>query len=99
VIAAWSVAHPQQLAVLLCAEACSAAYAIRLDHADRGRQQPLRRRCRRHPLTGNDMLPAAEGPRILSFASYIITGAVGAMRYDWDRGQGKFSFFLDPAIP
>jgi 3,5-dihydroxyphenylacetyl-CoA synthase len=44
-------------------------------------------------------LPTAEGPRILSFASHIITGALPAMRYDWDDAQGKFSFFLDPDIP
>jgi predicted naringenin-chalcone synthase len=42
---------------------------------------------------------AAAGPRILSFASHIITGALDAMRYDWDSEQGKFSFFLDPEIP
>jgi polyketide synthase Type III len=103
VTAAWSEAHPRQLAVLLCAEACSAAYvfdstmrtavvnslfgdgaaAIVLAGADAG-----------------DRLPSASpGPRILSFASYIITDAVGAMRYDWDDGQGKFSFYLDPDIP
>ena len=35
----------------------------------------------------------------MSFASYIITDALDAMRYDWDDAQGKFSFFLDPAIP
>jgi 3,5-dihydroxyphenylacetyl-CoA synthase len=44
-------------------------------------------------------LLALEGPRVLSFASHIITDAIGAMRYDWDRVQDKFSFFLDPDIP
>src|SRR4029077_6137574 len=44
-------------------------------------------------------VPAATGPRLLSFASHIITAAVEAMRYDWDGAQGKFSFFLDPDIP
>src|SRR5207247_9234502 len=48
---------------------------------------------------GNSPLPAAPGPRILSFASHIITDAGGAMRYDWDNSQGKFSFYLDPDIP
>jgi alkylresorcinol/alkylpyrone synthase/polyketide synthase Type III len=42
---------------------------------------------------------AAAGPRILKFASCIIPEAVGAMRYDWDDQQGRFSFFLDPRIP
>jgi len=45
------------------------------------------------------MPPAPRGPRILSFASHVITDAVGAMRYDWDDSQGKFSFYLDPDIP
>jgi len=50
-------------------------------------------------LTGGDLYPAAEGPRILAFASHIVTDAVDAMRYEWDSKQGKFSFFLDPDIP
>jgi 3,5-dihydroxyphenylacetyl-CoA synthase len=103
VTAAWSAAHPGQLAILLCAEACSAAYvfdstmrtavvnslfgdgaaAIVLAADDAGDRPP----------------PASRGPRILSFASHIITDAAGAMRYDWDDSQGKFSFYLDPDIP
>jgi 3,5-dihydroxyphenylacetyl-CoA synthase len=104
VTAAWSAAHPGQVAVLLCAEACSAAYvfdstmrtavvnslfgdgaaAVALLSADLGDDPPE---------------PPAEGPRILSFASHIITDALAAMRYDWDDAQGKFSFFLDRDIP
>jgi 3,5-dihydroxyphenylacetyl-CoA synthase len=103
VAAAWSAIHPRQLTVLLCVEACSAAYvfdstmrtavvnslfgdgaaAIALTGAGNGEGQP----------------PAADGPRILSFASHIITDSVAAMRYDWDDAQGKFSFFLDQDIP
>ncbi|HEX3957863.1 MAG TPA: 3,5-dihydroxyphenylacetyl-CoA synthase DpgA [Trebonia sp.] len=103
VTAAWSAAHPRELAVMLCAEACSAAYvfdstmrtavvnslfgdgaaAIVLTGDDRGDRLPL----------------APQGPRILSFASHIITDAAGAMRYDWDNSQAKFSFYLDPDIP
>lgn len=106
VTASWSAAHPGQLAVVLCAEACSAAYvfdstmrtavvnslfgdgaaAIALIAADSGD-------------TGGDAVAWPVGPRVLSFASYIITDALDAMRYDWDDVQGKFSFFLDPDIP
>ena len=110
VTAAWSAAHPGKLAVLLCAEACSAAYvfdstmrtavvnslfgdgaaAIALVAEDAaGESLP----------TAGEPLPAVAGPRILSFASHIITDAIGAMRYDWDDSQGKFSFYLDPDIP
>jgi 3,5-dihydroxyphenylacetyl-CoA synthase len=103
VMAAWSAEHPGQLAVLLCAEACSAAYvfdstmrtavvnslfgdgaaAIVLTSGD----------------TGDGPAPATGGPRLLRFASHLITDALGAMRYDWDDAEGKFSFFLDPEIP
>jgi predicted naringenin-chalcone synthase len=102
--AAWSAAHPGELAIMLCAEACSAAYvfdstirtavvnslfgdgaaAIALMSGDQA---------------GPESDPAAGGPRILSFASHLITDAVEAMRYDWDGAAGKFSFFLDPDIP
>jgi 3,5-dihydroxyphenylacetyl-CoA synthase len=103
VTAAWSAAHPGQPAVLLCAEACSAAYAF----------DSTMRTAVVNSLFGDGAaavavvaeeedgrcLPAVPGPRILSFASHIITDAIGAMRFDWDRAQGKFSFFLDPDIP
>jgi len=104
VTAAWSKAHPGELAIMVCAEACSAAYAF--DSTMRtavvnslfgdgaaavaviGGNQP----------DGGADDPAGT-PRILSFTSHVITDAIAAMRYDWDSVQGKFSFFLDPAIP
>jgi 3,5-dihydroxyphenylacetyl-CoA synthase len=112
VTAAWSAAHPGELAILLCSEACSAAYvfdstmrtavvnslfgdgaaAIALVSGDLAASAP----------SAAPAAPAASataGPRILSFASHIITDALEAMRYDWDGAAGKFSFFLDPAIP
>jgi predicted naringenin-chalcone synthase len=45
------------------------------------------------------MPDAAGGARVLGFASHLITDAIGAMRYDWDDAQGKFSFYLDPDVP
>lgn len=104
VTAAWAAAHPGELAVLVCAEACSAAYvfdstmrtavvnslfgdgAAAISVVD-------------GQLAGGVTRPPVTGPRLLSFASHIITDAVDAMRYDWDGAQGKFSFFLDPDIP
>jgi predicted naringenin-chalcone synthase len=103
VTTSWAAAHPGELAVLLCAEACSAAYvfdatmrtavvnslfgdgaaAIAVLSAD---------------PAGDPPSPVA-GPRVLSFASHIITDALAAMRYDWDDAQGKFSFYLDRDIP
>jgi 3,5-dihydroxyphenylacetyl-CoA synthase len=102
VVAGWATAHPGELAVVLCAEACSAAYTL----------DGTLRTAVVNSLFGDGAAALAlvaggetgtdgraDGPRILDFASCIITDAVEAMRYDWDRHQGRFSFFLDPQIP
>jgi polyketide synthase Type III len=103
VAAAWSAAHPDQLAVLLCAEACSAAYVFDSTMRTAVVNSLFGDGAAAIVLTGEGMRdrlsPATRGPRILSFASHIITDALGAMRYDWDDSQGKFSFYLDPDIP
>jgi 3,5-dihydroxyphenylacetyl-CoA synthase len=100
--AGWAVAHPGQLAVVLCAEACSAAYVF----------DGTMRTAIVNSLFGDGAAAAAlvdvgeddpvhvpAGPRILGSSSYVITAAMDAMRYDWDGAQAKFSFFLDPDIP
>ncbi len=103
VTAAWSAAHPQQHAVLLCAEACSAAYVFDSTMRTAVVNSLFGDGAAAIVLTGDEvgdrLLPGHWGPRILSFASHIITDALGAMRYDWDDSQGKFSFYLDPDIP
>ncbi len=103
VAAAWSAAHPRKLAVLLCAEACSAAYVFDSTMRTAVVNSLFGDGAAAIVLTGDDagdrLLPASQGPRILSFASHIITDALGAMRFDWDNSQGKFSFYLDPDIP
>lgn len=111
VVSGWSAAHPGELAVVLCSEACSAAYAMdgtmrtavvnslfgdgaaalalvadRADGAGEGAVSP-------------GALAGGSGPRILKFASFLITDEIEAMRYEWDRDQDRFSFFLDPQIP
>ena len=103
VTAAWSAAHPRQFAVLLCAEACSAAYVFDSTMRTAVVNSLFGDGAAAIALTGDEagdpLLPAHQGPRILSFASHIITDALDAMRYDWDDSQGKFSFYLDPDIP
>jgi polyketide synthase Type III len=103
VTAAWSAAHPRQLAVMLCAEACSAAYVFDSTMRTAVVNSLFGDGAAAIVLASDDvgggLFPASPGPRILSFASHIITDAVGAMRYDWDDAQGKFSFYLDPDIP
>ena len=98
----WAVAHPGRLALVLCAEACSAAYVV----------DSTMRTAVVNSLFGDGSAavaliagrgggpaPALAGPQILSFSSYIITDALDAMRYEWNEEQSKFSFFLDPDIP
>jgi 3,5-dihydroxyphenylacetyl-CoA synthase len=106
VMTSWSAAHPGELAIMLCAEACSAAYAF--DSTMRtavvnslfGDGAAAIAIVSGDPLDARADDPSAAGsPRLVSFAGHVITDAVEAMRYDWDDAQGKFSFFLDPGIP
>lgn len=102
VVSGWASAHPGELAIMVCAEACSAAYAF----------DSTMRTAVVNSLFGDGAaavaIRAGDGqsdlgdelrPRVLKFAGYIITDAIDAMRYDWDSDQHKFSFFLDPQIP
>ncbi|MEV0253826.1 3,5-dihydroxyphenylacetyl-CoA synthase DpgA [Streptomyces sp. NPDC050732] len=104
VVSGWSAAHPGELAVVLCVEACSAAYTV----------DSTMRTAVVNSLFGDGAAAVAlftdttsaqgpnsyaEAPTVLKFASCVIPEAVDAMRYDWDRVQGRFSFFLDPQIP
>jgi 3,5-dihydroxyphenylacetyl-CoA synthase len=104
VTAAWSAAHPGELAILLCAEACSAAYVFDSTMRTAVVNSLFGDGAAAIALTSGgpadeQSMPAATAPRLLGFASHIVTDAAGAMRYDWDDAQGKFSFFLDPDIP
>lgn len=122
VVSNWCLAHPGELAVMVCTEACSAAYVF----------DSTMRTAVVNSLFGDGAaaLAVVAGPgagagssggtglsggigssggtgssggiglpRILKFASCIIPEAVDAMRYDWDREQSRFSFFLDPQVP
>lgn len=99
VVSGWSAAHPGELGVVLCAEACSAAYAM----------DGTMRTAVVNSLFGDGAAALAlvsdapgetrPGPRIIKFASMLITDAIDAMRYDWDNDLNRFSFFLDPQIP
>ncbi|MFC5184131.1 3,5-dihydroxyphenylacetyl-CoA synthase DpgA [Actinomadura harenae] len=117
VVNGWSVAHPGELAVVLCTEACSAAYALDSSmrtavvnslFGDGAAAVALVSEATAPSTPADPSTPSTspgpstasgDGPRILKFASCIVTDAVDAMRYDWDRDQGRFSFFLDPQIP
>jgi 3,5-dihydroxyphenylacetyl-CoA synthase len=98
-VASWALANPGKLAIMLCAEICSAGYVI---------DETLRTGVV-NSLFGDGAAAIAliamgedkrsGAPAILKFNSRIITEAIDAMRYDWDESHGKFSFFLDPQIP
>ncbi|WP_229399201.1 3,5-dihydroxyphenylacetyl-CoA synthase DpgA [Micromonospora okii] len=103
--AGWAATHPGDLSVMVCIEACSAAYVF----------DGTMRTSVVNSLFGDGSAAVAlvaggepddrepvgvrPGPRLLRFASHIIPDAVGAMRYDWDDGAGRFSFYLDPEVP
>lgn len=104
----WAVANPGKVAVMLCAEACSAAYVM--DSSMRtavvnslfGDGAAALALIADAPDTAYAPVgapPALGSPRILGFASHLIADAMDAMRYDWDQDHGKFSFYLDPQIP
>ncbi|MFJ4790084.1 3,5-dihydroxyphenylacetyl-CoA synthase DpgA [Streptomyces sp. NPDC088794] len=102
VVAGWSAAHPGELAVVLCAEACSAAYAMDSSMRTAVVNSLFGDGAGAIALLsgpGDEVSGATEGPAVLKFASCIIPDAIDAMRYDWDRELDRFSFYLDPQIP
>ncbi|MFC7326964.1 3,5-dihydroxyphenylacetyl-CoA synthase DpgA [Marinactinospora rubrisoli] len=98
-VTGWARSHPGELAVMLCVEACSAAYVF----------DGTMRTSVVNSLFGDGAAAVAVvsggphdkggGPQVLRSASRIIPDAIEAMRYDWDDAAGKFSFFLDRDIP
>jgi len=97
-VAAWAAANPGQLAVMICVEVCSAAYAY----------DGTMRTAVVNSLFGDGAAavavtadPAATRPggELVKFSSYLIHEAISAMRYDWDPEHGKFSFYIDRDVP
>jgi len=104
VVSGWAVANPGELAIVLCTESCSSAYAV--DSTMRTAvvnslfgdgAAAVAVKAGTGPAGG--FVPERPGARILKFASCIIPSAVNAMRYDWDDELNRFSFYLDPQIP
>ncbi|MHA4779034.1 3,5-dihydroxyphenylacetyl-CoA synthase DpgA [Streptomyces sp. MSC1_001] len=97
-VAGWASAHPGELALMVCIEACSAAYVF----------DGTMRSSVVNSLFGDgsaalavrfDVGDGSPAPALLGFSSCIIPDAVEAMRYDWDDSQSKFSFYLHPEVP
>lgn len=105
-VSGWAKAHPGELALMVCVEACSAAYVfdgtmrssvVNSLFGDGSAAIALTSDAGAANATGTGA--PAPGPALLKFSSCIIPDAVGAMRYDWDDDHGKFSFYLDPEVP
>jgi len=94
----WAQAHPGEVAVMLCAEVCSAAYVF-----DSSMESAVVNSLfgdgaaavavRYPPATGE------AGLGVFKFSSHLIPEAIGAMRFNWDETHGKFNFFLDRDVP
>ncbi len=103
--AGWAATHPGELAVMVCIEACSAAYVF--DGTMRtsvvnslfGDGAAAITVIADSEPDGGEPDEVRAGPRLLRFASHIIPDAIGAMRYDWSDDAGRFSFYLDPEVP
>jgi alkylresorcinol/alkylpyrone synthase/polyketide synthase Type III len=97
-VAGWARVNPGKLAIMICVEVCSAAYAF----------DGSMRTTVVNSLFGDGAAAVAvradperdhPGPAILKFASFLVHEAIGAMRYDWDESHGKFSFYIDRDVP
>ncbi|MCP2319979.1 (3,5-dihydroxycyclohex-3-enyl)acetyl-CoA synthase [Nocardia amikacinitolerans] len=100
----WAATHPDELALLVCSEACSAAYVfdgtmrtavVNSLFGDGAAALAVRA----GGDTGATAPGSAPAPALVTTSSYMIRHAVGAMRYDWDEDAGKFSFYLDKEVP
>jgi alkylresorcinol/alkylpyrone synthase/polyketide synthase Type III len=97
-VAGWAAANPGKLAIMVCVEVCSAAYAY----------DGTMRTAVVNSLFGDgaaavaviaDPAGARPGGDLMRFSSYLVYEAIDAMRYDWDDSHGKFSFYIDRDVP
>ncbi|MBR7835708.1 type III polyketide synthase [Actinospica durhamensis] len=100
-VTGWAAKNPGELALMVCVEACSAAYVfdgtMRTSVVNSLFGDGAAAVAVRAPI-GCDA-DAGPGPVVLKFASIVIPDAIDAMRYDWDDAQDRFSFYLDPEVP
>ncbi len=99
-LVSWAETHPGHIAVMVCIEICSAAYAF----------DATMRTSVVNSLFGDgaaaivvstdpDVGLDGFGPEILHTRSHIIPEAIEAMRFDWDSQHERYSFYLDPEVP
>ncbi|MGV9317055.1 3,5-dihydroxyphenylacetyl-CoA synthase DpgA [Streptomyces sp. NPDC003691] len=95
----WARDHPGELAVMVCAEACSAAYAFDGTMRTSVVNSLFGDGAAAVAVLAGDHESARPGTSVLRATSHIITDAIDAMRFDWDDDHGRFSFFLDREVP
>jgi 3,5-dihydroxyphenylacetyl-CoA synthase len=98
-VTGWARLHPGKLALMVCVEACSAAYVFDGTIQTSVVNSLFGDGSAAVALVAGETTRWEDGPRILKFASCMIPDAIAAMRYDWDDDQSRFSFFLDLDVP
>jgi predicted naringenin-chalcone synthase len=99
-VVSWAAANPGKLAVMVCVEVCSAAYAFDDTMRTAVVNSLFGDGAAAVAVRADPHRPADGGhPSVVKFASRVIPEAVDAMRYDWDSQLNRFSFFLDRDVP
>jgi 3,5-dihydroxyphenylacetyl-CoA synthase len=98
-VSAWAETHPDKLAVMICVEACSAAYVFDGTMRTAVVNSLFGDGAAALAISTDPHLDGSPHPLLLKTSSHIILDALEAMRYDWDDNHGLFSFYLDPQIP
>jgi len=95
----WVRTHPGRVGLLVCCEINSAMYVVD-DTPRTGIVNSLfGDGAAAAVLVASSDRPSGPGPRVLDFESFCLPDHWAAMRFDWDDDAGKWSFFLDRAIP
>jgi len=95
-LAQWATTHPGKVALLVCCEINSAMY-LRDDTVRTGIVNSL---FGDGAAAAVIVSGAARGkPYLLDFESFCVPERWAAMRFDWDDGAGKWSFYLDRELP
>lgn len=97
----WVVNHPDRVALLVCCEINSAIYVVD-DTPGTGIVNSLFGDGAAAAVVTSGAARAhgsAPRPRIIDFESFCIPDQWAAMRFDWNAGLNKWSFFLDRDIP
>ena len=100
----WVRNHPGGVGLLVCCEVNSAMYV--LDDTSRtgivnslfgdGAAAAV---LTGYDATGTGQAPSPRTPSVTDFESFCIPEEWAAMRFDWDAGAGKWSFYVDRDIP